>query len=341
MTRPLLDELDRRLIGALHLAPRATWDDFGEILAADASTLKRRYDRLHEARMVRVIGQADWGVHSTAMPVHVFLDITGESPLAVLHRLRDLPHLQLLAQISGDYPLYAVVHAPSEAATSEAIDRMFSVPGVRRVNALPALSTLRRGITWDPQFLTDTERAELLKLTGTRPEGTATATPPAKPLSEAERGVVAQLLQDGRASAASIARTADLATSTAHRVVRRVLDEGWVKPRLEIVSEWLGFRTAFILRLRVAPGATPEVMRRIDRLPQTRLAAHVASDMSVLATGLVADRSALALFVDNELASIPGLLGVSVAVMLAEPRRYWLDRELTTGLGAFHAPRLL
>ncbi|MFD4874137.1 winged helix-turn-helix transcriptional regulator [Streptomyces sp. NPDC058420] len=341
MTRPLLDELDRRLIGALHVAPRATWDDIGEILAADASTLKRRYDRLHEARMVRVIGQADWGIHSTAMPVHVFLDITGESPLAVLHRLRDLPHLQLLAQISGDYPLYAVVHAPSEAATSEAIDRMFSVPGVRRVNALPALSTLRRGITWDPRFLTETERADLLKLTGSRPEGTATATPPAKPLSEAERGVVGQLLQDSRASAASIARAADLATSTAHRVVRRVLDEGWVKPRLETVSEWLGFQTPFILRLRVAPGATPEVMRRIDQLPQTRLAAHVASDMSVLATGLVADRSALALFVDNELAGIPGLLGVSVAVMLAEPRRYWLDRDLTTGLGTFHAPTLL
>ncbi|WP_416959978.1 winged helix-turn-helix transcriptional regulator [Streptomyces sp. Agncl-13] len=341
MTRPLLDELDRRLIGALHLAPRGTWDDIGEILAADASTLKRRYDRLHEARMVRVIGQADWGIHSAAMPVHVFLDITGETPLAVLHRLRDLPHLQLLAQISGDYPLYAVVHAPSEAATSEAIDRMFSVPGVRRVNALPALSTLRRGITWDPQFLTDTERADLLKLTGSRPEGTATATPPAKPLSEAERSVVAELLQDSRASAASIARRADLATSTAHRVVRRVLDEGWVKPRLEIVSEWLGFQTAFILRLRVAPGATPDVMRRIDQLPQTRLAAHVASDMSVLATGLVNDRSALALFVDTELARIPGLLGVSVAVMLAEPRRYWLDRDLTTGLGAFHAPTLL
>lgn len=233
------------------------------------------------------------------------------------------------------------MHAPSEAATSEAIDRMFSVPGVRRVNALPALSTLRRGITWDPQFLTDTERADLLKLTGSRPEGTATATPPAKPLSEAERSVVAQLLQDSRASAASIARNADLATSTAHRVVRRVLDEGWVKPRLEIVSEWLGFQTAFILRLRVAPGATPEVMRRIDQLPQTRLAAHVASDMSVLATGLVTDRSALALFVDDELARIPGLLGVSVAVMLAEPRRYWLDRDLTTGLGAFHAPTLL
>ncbi|MDV9175233.1 Lrp/AsnC family transcriptional regulator, partial [Streptomyces sp. W16] len=158
---------------------------------------------------------------------------------------------------------------------------------------------------------------------------------------EAERGVIAELLRDSRASAASVSRATGLATSTAHRVVRRVLDEGWVKPRLETVSEWLGFQTPFILRLRVAPGATPEVMHGIDQLPQTRLAAHVASDMSVLATGLVTDRSALARFVDDELARIPGLLGVSVAVMLAEPRRYWLDRDLTTGLGAFHAPRLL
>jgi DNA-binding Lrp family transcriptional regulator len=343
MTRPLLDELDRRLIGALHLAPRATWDDIGETLSADASTLKRRYDRLYEARMVRVLGQADWGMHSTAMPVHVFLDITGETPLAVLHRLRDLPHLQLLAQISGDYHLYAVVHAPSEAATSEAIDRMFSIPGVRSVNALPALSTLRRGIAWDPQILTDTERADLLKLTGPRPEGTptATATPPAKPLSDAERTVVAELIQDGRASSASIARTAGLAASTAHRVVRRVLDERWVKPRLEIVSEWLGFQTPFVLRLRVAPGDAPDVMRRLDQLPQTRLAVHVASDMSVLCTGLVTDRSALAAFIDNELAKIPGILTVSAAVMLAEPRRYWLDRDLNSGLGKFHAPTLL
>ncbi|MGX5213456.1 Lrp/AsnC ligand binding domain-containing protein [Streptomyces violaceus] len=341
MTRPLLDELDRRLIGALHLAPRATWDDIGGTLSADAGTLKRRFDRLHEARMIRVIGQADWGMHSTAMPVHVFLDITGETPLAVLDRLRDLPHLQLLAQISGDYPLYAVVHAPSEAATSEAIDRMFSIPGVRRVNALPALSTLRRGITWDPQFLTGTERAGLLELTGTQPEGTATATPPDRPLSESERAVVALLLRDGRASAASIARASDLATSTAHRVVRRVLDERWVKPRLEIVSEWLGFQTPFMLRLRVDPGETSEVMRRIDLLPQTRLAAHVASDLSVLATGLVADRSALARFIDGELARIPGVTAVSVAVMLAEPRRYWLDRDRITGLGEFHAPTLL
>jgi DNA-binding Lrp family transcriptional regulator len=341
MTGPLLDELDRRLIGALHLAPRATWDDIGGILSADATTLKRRYDRLHEARMVRVIGQADWGMHSTTMPVHVFLDVTGETPLAVLDRLRGLPNIQLMAQISGDYPVYTVVHAPSEADTSKAIDRMFSIPGVRRVNALPALSTFRRGHNWDPQFVTATERADLLRLTGATPEGAATATPPAKPLSDVERTVVAHLMQDGRVSSASIARTCGLAASTAHRVVRKVIDERWVKPRLEIVSEWLGFETPFLLRLRVAPGDTPEIMRRLNQLPQTRVAVHVASDLAVLCAGLVTDRSALARFIDNELAEIPGILAASTAVMLVEPRRYWLDRDLISGLGQFHAPALL
>jgi DNA-binding Lrp family transcriptional regulator len=275
------------------------------------------------------------------MPVHLFLDITGETPLSVLDRLRTLPHLQVLAQISGDYPVYVVVHAPSEAATSEAIDRLYSVPGVRRVNALPALSTLRRGASWDPQSLTDVERTALLALTGDRSEDTGTATPPAKPLSETERTVVALLIQDGRASSASIGRAAGLPTSTAHRVVRRVLDERWVRPRLEVVSEWLGFQTPFLLRLRVAPGETPKVMNRLHRLPQTRVTVHVASDISVLVSVLVADRAALAMFIDDELAGIPGILAVNVAVMLAERRRYWLDRDPRSGLGEFHAPALL
>ncbi|MGD6747508.1 AsnC family transcriptional regulator [Streptomyces sp. BH106] len=341
MTTPSLDELDRRLIGALHLAPRATWDDIGAVLAADAGTLKRRFDRLHEAGMARVIGQAAWGMHSSAMPVHVFLDVTGATPLAVLERLRGLPHLQHLAQISGDHPLYAVVHAPSEAATGEAVDRLFSVPGVRRVNALPALRTLRRGINWAPGFLTDAERAGLRELTGVHPEGTATAAPPGKPLSESERTVVAHLMRDGRASAAAIARAAGLATSTAHRLVRRVLDERWVQPRLETVSQWLGFDTPFLLRLRVAPGSTADVMGRIDRLSQTRLTAHVAGDLSVLCTGLVADRAALAAFIDHELAEVPGIVKAGVDVMLTEPRRYWLDRDRESGLGEFHPPGLL
>lgn len=338
---PTLDELDRRLVGALHLAPRVTWDDLAAILAADASTLKRRFDRLSDAGLCRVIGQIGWGMHSAAMPVHLFVDISGETPLAVLDRLGALPHLQYLAQVSGDYPVYATVHAPSEQATSEVLDRVYAQPGVRRVITLPSLRTLRRGADWDPRLLTDRERRDLLVIAGPAIEDVATAVPPDRALSEAERTVMSMLQQDGRASAAGIARTAGLATSTAHRMVRRMLDEGWVKPRFEVVSEWLGFLTTFVLRLRVPPGSTTSVMRPLADLPQTRLIAHVAGDTSVLCMGLVADRTALAAFIDDELARIDGIDTVGIDVVLTERRRYWVDRDSEAGIGRFHAPPLL
>jgi DNA-binding Lrp family transcriptional regulator len=340
----LLDETDRRLVGALHLAPRASWDDLATILSADPSTLRRRYDRLQEDRVIRVIGEVGWGLHSTAMPVHVFLDIAGHPPLSVLDRLREIPHMQYLGQISGSYPIYAVVHAPSERATSEVLDRIFATPGVRRVTALPALSTLRRATFWDPQFLTPAERERCLALAGTAITATrdvATTAAPAKPLSDAERAVVSMLLQDGRASAASLGRAAGLPTSTAHRLVRRLLTEGWVKPRVEIESERLGFATTFLLRLRARPGTTPAVLSALDRLPQIRLAAHVAGEASVLAMGLVTDRAALAAFLDDQLAGIADVDVVGVDVVLAERRRYWLDRDPDTGLGRFTPPSLL
>jgi DNA-binding Lrp family transcriptional regulator len=338
----VLDELDRRLVGALHVAPRASWDDLAEVLRADPSTLRRRYDQLHGARMIRVVGQVGWGLHTSAMPVHVFIDISGHTPFAVLDRLREFPYMQYLAQISGSRPLYAVVHAPSEDATSHALDRIFSTPGVRRAIALPALSTLRRGALWDPQFLTPDERARCTALSGgAAPDATTTTVPPARPLTTAERTVVSMLQQDGRASAASLGRAAGLAPSTAHRLVRRLFDDGWVQPRVEIASQRLGFDTTFFLRLRVRPGRTSQVMSTLGGLPQTRLVAHVAGDTSVLCMGTVTDRAALAAFLDDQLAAIPDFDTVGVDVVLAERRRYWLDRDPEAGLGDFRPPPLL
>jgi DNA-binding Lrp family transcriptional regulator len=209
---------------------------------------------------------------------------------------------------------------------------MFSIPGVRRVNALPALSTLRLGHVWDPQFLAESER-RLAETGWRRTGGHRHRDAPANPLSEAERIVVTQLMHDGRAPSASIARVCGLATSTAHRVVRRVLDERWGQTSPGDRVGMAGLQTPFVLRLRVAPGDTPDVMSRLKQLPRTRVAVHVASDLSILCTGLVTDRSALAIYIDHELAKVPGILTVGAAVMLAEPRRYWLDRDLTSGLG--------
>jgi hypothetical protein len=138
---------------------------------------------------------------------------------------------------------------------------------------------------------------------------------------------------DGRRRANRLERLGDR--------VRRVLDERWGRPRFEVVSERLGLRTPFVLRPQVSPGTTPDVVRHLDRLSQTRVSAHFASDFSVLCVGLVADRPALATFVDNEIAAVREILAVTVDVVLTEPRRCWFDRDQASGLGEFRAPALL
>src|SRR5262245_46867784 len=44
-----VDELDRSLVGALQLDPRASWTQLGKQLEVDPATASRRWQRLHDA----------------------------------------------------------------------------------------------------------------------------------------------------------------------------------------------------------------------------------------------------------------------------------------------------
>ena len=128
--------------------------------------------------------------------------------------------------------------------------------------------------------------------------------------------------------------------STAHRVVRRVLDHGWVRPRVEIEPSLLGFGTPFVLQVTVRPGAVTAALGDLTALPETRFTTRVAGRSTLLCTGLVADRAALARFLDEHVAVLGGLQEVEVDIVLAEHRRYWMDRDPGGRLGQFSPPPL-
>jgi DNA-binding Lrp family transcriptional regulator len=276
---------------------------------------------------------------STTLPVHLFLDTAGTSPHVVIERLRAFPQVQYLAQTSGRSSVFATVHAASEEATATLVDEVYDVPGVAAVRSLPVLAVVGRGSGWDPQLLSAMERERCLELAGNRWAAEDSPRPPR--LEDAERQIVEMLQQDGRASAASLGRASGLAPSTAHRVVRRVLDNGWVRPRVEIEPALLGFATPFVLQLEVAAGAASRALTELTALPQTRFTTRVAGPCAIVCTGLVSDRGALAQLIDHEIAGVSGVTSVEVDIVLGEQRRYWMDRDPVAGLGAFTPPPLL
>lgn len=335
----VLDELDRGLVSALHLAPRASFDELAAVLGVDASTISRRFARMTDERVLRVVGQVDWAMYSQVMPVHLFIDTAGTAPRAVIERLRAFPQMQYLAQTSGTSSVFATVHAATEDDTAAVLDEVYATAGVAAVQTLPVLAVHGRGAGWDPMLLDPAARRRGLEI-GDSAAGRGTGGGDVDQLDSTERRLVSLLRQDGRAAAAALGRAVGLPPSTAHRAVRRLLDGGWVRPRVEIEPQQLGFATPFVLRVQVAAGAEPKALSELTAMPQTRYTTRVAGRAAIVCTGLVTDRRALAAFIDTDLAAVDALTAVEADVVLVERRRYWMDRD-ARGLGDFAPPPLL
>ena len=90
MASMIIDKLDRRIIHALYVDPRAPFSRLSQVLGSSEQTIARRYRRLFDARVLRVVGQldsqrlgrSDWAVRIRCAP--------GSAP-AVATRLAERP----------------------------------------------------------------------------------------------------------------------------------------------------------------------------------------------------------------------------------------------------------
>ncbi|MFC9019894.1 AsnC family transcriptional regulator, partial [Streptomyces albidoflavus] len=55
----MIDELDRRVIAALQLNGRASWNSVSRWVGASETTAQRRYQALRERRLVHVVGAVE------------------------------------------------------------------------------------------------------------------------------------------------------------------------------------------------------------------------------------------------------------------------------------------
>jgi DNA-binding Lrp family transcriptional regulator len=340
----VLDALDHRIVGALHVAPRATWDDLSEVLDVDASTISRRFTKLKTQNVLRVVGEVDWRLFSNTLPVHLRITPAGTPPEELLQRLEALPEVQHLALTSGNHPIFATIHAATESQTVRALGAVYGVDGVGGVTTEPVLTFAAKGSGWDPLVLNDSEREKCLEIARSSDGVPASAEAPngLRLLPDStEKEALLLLQQDGRLAASHLARSLGVANSTALRMVRKAMDEGWFKARIEIDGTYLGYSTPFLLRVSTSPASAAEVSRRLAAHPSTRLLTQVAGEHQLLCTGLAKNRSHLSRVLNEDLGAIPGIRNVDVNLILFESRRYWMQRGTDQKMGRFSPPPLL
>ena len=110
MVSVTVDLLDRRIIQALYIDPRAPFSRLSEVLGPSEQTIARRYKRLFDARVVRVVGQldsqrlgrSDWAVRIRCAP--------GSAP-AVATRMAEHPDTAWVQLTSGGTEIVSTIHS--------------------------------------------------------------------------------------------------------------------------------------------------------------------------------------------------------------------------------------
>lgn len=160
----VLDHVDRRLVHALQIDPRATWAELAPVVGVDAVTLARRWNRLRADGIAWITGYTRRG-QSALIEIeceHAHLE-------AIARELERDPTVWVLDHCSGARDLLVTISVPDLNALAEYVtQRLAGLDGIRSVRTHPINEILAQATNWRLRALTATEAARIRPPRGPR-----------------------------------------------------------------------------------------------------------------------------------------------------------------------------
>lgn len=302
-----LDRLDRQLIHALVLDGRASFNRLGQALGSSEQTVARRYRRLREAGMVRVLvlrapagPGLDWFVRIQVRP---------GSAARLAEALAQRADVSWVSITSGGAEVLCVSR-PSTPVQRDAL-LLERLPRTNQVTGLVAHAILHPFAgegdeEWtafdDP--LSDEQRQLLLD--GRSPGRPVPDDPAAGPGREDEP-LMSALRADGRASYATIAAASGWPAGRVARRLEQLLASGHLYVDVEVATEPLGFATVAAVWLNVVPSKLEAVGNRVARLHLTAFAAAVTGPANLMANVVCRNSQELYRYLTHDIGALDGV----------------------------------
>jgi DNA-binding Lrp family transcriptional regulator len=134
--------LDQQLLASLRDNARSSTSEIARKLGVSRSTVNSRIKRLEELGVIQGYTVMFGAEHlQQQVSAHVLIivnqKLTGRTYLA----LRDIPQVNSLYAVSGDFDLMAEISAESTAEISRVLDQIGNLEGVERTNSSLILET--------------------------------------------------------------------------------------------------------------------------------------------------------------------------------------------------------
>jgi DNA-binding Lrp family transcriptional regulator len=313
----VIDDLDRDLLHALAVDGRAPFARIGEVLGVSDRTVARRYARLRESGMLRLVGVVDpnrLGGAQWVIRVHCQPGTAMEVAVALARR-EDTRWVHLL---SGGTEITVSLQSWSAQERDELIlQRLQRTAPVVSMTAHCVLHVFSGGPTGFSGLRTLSDaQIDALRPNRRRPE-------PAEPveLTDADRPLLEALARDGRAPYPVLAAATGVSESTVARRVEALRAADVLYLDVDVDAERLGYRMDARLWISVPPAQLAETGAAIAGHSEVVFCGATTGRTNLLVSVVCRDSADLYRYLTERIGALPQIREVETAPELRTVKR--------------------
>jgi DNA-binding Lrp family transcriptional regulator len=317
-----LDLIDRRIIHALAVAPRAPFRLLAEAAGIADQTAARRYRRLQETIGLRVLGRVD-GTRVGWDDWYLRIRCVPGGATAIAGGLARWPGTRWVVIGSGGTEVMCALQTRTAREHDELL--LERLPGSRRVVDLSAHSLLRNYSppAWG-RLTQELSSADCERLHPVCPADDADSAG-TFPLSARDETLLGHLARDGRATAASLATATGWNESTVRRRIDELRRAGVLYFDIDGDNAAFGMKAHAMLWATVEPSRLDATARAVSGHPEVPFAAAITGPANFMATVVCADTSQLRTYLTRQLASLPGIRSLETIPLIRVVKRSAAD----------------
>jgi DNA-binding Lrp family transcriptional regulator len=274
---PLLDELDRAIVHALQIYPRAPWSLVGDVLEVDPVTVSRRWRRMEQSGLAWVTAYPRLTNADHAITAVIEIDTEPGASGEVATTLARRPNAVNVKETAGGRDLIVSVQAPTVRSLTRFLsDHLGTTEGVAGTRTHLATGVPAEGSNWRLRSL-DSHQHERLQAAARA----ALARGRPGPWDDLDAQLVTLLSTDGRMPLGRLAHAANTSVTTTRRRLQQLIGTR-LQLRCDLARPVSGWPMAAVYFASVPAEKLTETSRALATVPEVRSCAITAGPHNLM-----------------------------------------------------------
>ncbi|MCR2818806.1 Lrp/AsnC family transcriptional regulator [Microbacterium sp. zg.Y1090] len=320
-----MDDLDKRIVGALLAFPRASNAQVSEVVYSSEATVSRRVARLLGEGTVRVVGVLDGEATRRTRSLFVRLRCRPGEAYRSAQSLAVWPECGSVKLLSGSVDCIAEIsYATNEHLLAITMEQLPALDGVLAVWSNQVIRRFATPHSWLPALLADelVERLRSQRLDPWHdplPDRTATT-------DALDERIAGFLARDGRLGWQRLAELCGANPVTVRRRTETMMASGALRMRTVVEPDRIGLPVNAFVSLNVNPTQLGHAGQLLAEHPAVLMMAATTGDRNLCGEVALPSDASLYTFISDTVGSLPGLQHADVAVALQSVKRAGLAR---------------